>query len=74
MLSNFLTYIAKAIQKLMNVSAYSPCTCFVAADHWFLLLNVMLKSYLMQLYVGPRHVVSVEIALFMAVPIENPSD
>ena len=28
----------------------------------------------MQLYVGPSHVVSAEIAVAMAVPIENPAD
>ena len=28
----------------------------------------------MQLYVGPCHVVSAEIAVAMAVPIENPAD
>ena len=28
----------------------------------------------MQLYVGPCHVVSAEIAVVMAVPIENPAD
>ena len=28
----------------------------------------------MQLYVGPCHVVNVEIAAAMAVPIENPAD
>ena len=31
------------------------------------------ENYLMQLYVGPCHVVSVEIAVAMAVPIENPA-
>ena len=34
----------------------------------------MLKSFLMQLYVGPRHVVNVEIAGPIAAPIENPAD
>ena len=34
----------------------------------------MSKSYLMQLYVGPCHLVSAEIAVAMAVPIENPTD
>ena len=47
---NFYT---KAIQRVKNVCAYSPFTCFVAAEHWFLVFSVMLKSYLMQLYVGP---------------------
>ena len=32
------------------------------------------ENYLMQLYVGPSHVVSAEIAVVMAVPIENPAD
>ena len=34
----------------------------------------MLESCLMQLYVGPCHVVSAEIAVAMAVQIENPAD
>ena len=34
----------------------------------------MLKSCLMQLYVGPCHMVSAVIAVAMAVPIENPAD
>ena len=34
----------------------------------------MLKSFLMQMYVGPSHVVSAEIAVAMAVLIENPAD
>ena len=57
----------KAIQNVKNVCAYSPRTCFVAADRWFRVFSVMMKSCLMQLYVGPCHVVSVEIA----VPFEN---
>ena len=64
----------KAIQKVKNVCACSPPTSFVAADHWFLVFSVMLKNSLMQLYVGPCHVVSAEIAVAMAVPIENPAD
>ena len=32
------------------------------------------ENCLMQLYVGPCHVVSAEIAVAMAVPIENPAD
>ena len=32
------------------------------------------ENCLMQLYVGPSHVVSGEIAVAMAVPIENPTD
>ena len=34
----------------------------------------MLTSLLMQLYVGPCHVVCADIAVAMAVPIENPAD
>ena len=64
----------KAIQKVKNVCAYSPRTCFVAADHWFQAFSVMLKSCLMQLYVGPSHVVSPGISVAMAVPTENPAD
>ena len=32
------------------------------------------ENVLMELYVGPCHVVSAEIAVAMAVPIENPAD
>ena len=32
------------------------------------------EKLLMQLYVGPRHVISAQIAVTMAVPIENPAD
>ena len=53
----------RAIQKEKNVCAYSPRTCFVAADHWFLVFSVMLKTCIMQLYVGPFHVVNAEIAV-----------
>ena len=63
---------SKAIQEVKNVCAYSPRTCFVAVDHWFLVFSV-LKKLLMQLYVGPCHVVSAEIAVTMSVPIENPA-
>ena len=58
-----------AIQKVKHVCAYSPRTYFVAADRWFLVFNVMLKSCLRQLYVGPCDVVSAEIAVAIAVPI-----
>ena len=34
----------RASQKIKNVCAYSPRTCFVAADHWFLVYSVMFKS------------------------------
>ena len=44
--------ITKAIQKVKNVCTYSPRTCYVAADHWFLVFSVMLKSCLMQLSRG----------------------
>ena len=36
--------------------------------------NVMLKSFLMRLYVGSCQVVSEEIAVAISVPIENPAD
>ena len=62
------------MQNVKNVCAYSPRNCFVAADHWFLVCSVMLKSFLMQLYVAPRRVVSAEITMAMVVPIENPAD
>ena len=47
------------------------CTCFVAVDHWFLAFCVMLKSFLMQLYVETCYVVSAEIAVAKAVPTEK---
>ena len=53
----------RAIQKVKNVCAYSTRPCFVAADYWFLVFSVMLKSCLMQFCVGPCHVVSAEIAV-----------
>ena len=34
----------RAIKKVKNVCAYSPCTCFVAADHWSLVFSMMWKS------------------------------
>ena len=58
------------MQKVKNVCTYSPLTCFVAAYHWFLVISVMLKSCLIQLYVGPCHLVSVA----MAVMIDNSAD
>ena len=64
----------KAIQKVKNVCAYSPRTCFVAASHWFLVFSVMFNSCLMQLYIGLCHVVSAEITMAMVVPIENHAD
>ena len=64
----------KAIDKVRNVCAYSPRTCFLATDHWFMVFNVMLISCLMQLYVGPCHVVTAEIAVAMAMRIDNPAD
>ena len=63
----------RVIQKVRNVYAYSPGTCFVAADHWFLVFSVIL-NYLTQLYVGPCRVVSAEIVVAFTVPIENPAD
>ena len=69
-----IKHCKKAIQKVKNVCAYSPHICFVAADHWFLVFSVMLKSCIMQSYVGPCNVVSAEIPVEMAVPIENPAD
>ena len=35
-----ITESAKAIQKVKNVCAYSPHTCFLAADHWFLVFKI----------------------------------
>ena len=41
--TDLLTPTTKAIQKLKNICAYSPRTCSVAADYWFLVFSVMLK-------------------------------
>ena len=57
----------KTIQK---VYACNPRPLFVPADYWFLVFSVMLESCLMQLYVEPCYVVSAEIAVARAVPIE----
>ena len=59
----------KDIQKVKKVCAYSPRTCCCSRS-LFLVFSVMLKSCLMQLYVGPCQVVSA----VMAVPIENSAD
>ena len=61
----------KAIQKVKSVCAYSP--------RIYLLQLIIgfwcdVENCLIQLYVGPSHVVSAEIAVAMAVPIENPAD
>ena len=60
---HFFSGTTRAIQKVKNVFAYSPRTCYVGADHWFLVFIVMLKSCLMHLYVKPCYVVSAEIAV-----------
>ena len=44
---------------------------FCCSRSLFLLFGVMLKNFLMQLYVGPSHMVSVEIAVAIGVTIEN---
>ena len=62
----------KVIQKVKNVCAYSPLTCFVAADHWFLVSSVMSKSCLMQFYVVPYHIVIAEIAVAMVCLLRIP--
>ena len=62
------------IQKVYNVCAYSPRICFVAADYWFLVFTMILKSCFMKLHVGPCPKVSAEIAVATAGPIENPAD
>ena len=65
----------RGIHKVKDVCAYSLRTCFVAADHWFLLFSVMLKSCLSScsLSLGPCHMVTEEIAVAMAVQIKNPA-
>ena len=62
----------RAIQKVNNVYTYILHTCFVAANHWFLVFGVILKSCHMQLYIGPCNLVSAEIA--WPQPIENPAN
>ena len=62
----------KAIQKVKNLCAYSPRTCFVAADHWFLVFSVMLETA--SCSCTSCDMVGAEIAVAMAVPIENPAD
>ena len=71
--SKLIVY-TKAIQKVKNACAYSPRTCFVAADHCFLVFSVTFITCLMQLYVGPCDVVSREIAVATAVSTDNPAD
>ena len=63
-----------AIQKLKNVCAYIPRTCFVCRRSLVSGVQCDVEKCLMELYVGPCHVVSAEIAVVMAVPIENPAD
>ena len=52
-----MVHYTRAIQKVKNVCAYSPRTCFVAADHWFLVFSVMLKIASSSC-VRPCHVIS----------------
>ena len=47
---------------------YSLHTCFVPG------VQCDVEKCFMQLYVGPCHMVSAEIAVAMAVPIGNPAD
>ena len=72
---SFLILQFSSLHIIFALSHWNLCfcshECFVAADHWFLVFSVMLESCLMQLYVGPCHVVSSETAVAMAVPIEN---
>ena len=55
----------RAIQKVKNAERLriQSRICFVAAYRWFLVLSVILKSCIMQLYVGACHVVNAEIAV-----------
>ena len=43
MLSEEENTCMRTIEKVKNVCAYSPRTCFVAADHWLLVFSMMLK-------------------------------
>ena len=61
----------KAIQKVMNVCAYSPRTNFVCSRS--LVSGVQCEELPHAVFVGPYHVVSADIAEVMAVPIENPA-
>ena len=53
--------IARVIQEVKNVGAYNPRICFISG------VQCDVESCLMQLYVGPCHMVSAEIAVAMAV-------
>ena len=58
----------KAIQKVQFANLFC-CGRLVVSS-----VQCDVKKCLVQLYVGPCHVVSEEIAVAMAVPIENPAD
>ena len=66
--------VTRAIQKVKNVCTYSPCTCSVAADHRFLVFSVMLKSTSCNCKSNLIMWLGAEIAVAMAVPIENPAN
>ena len=51
-----------AIDNVKAEVLQNPAHLFFAAGHWFLVFSVMLKSCLIQLYVGPCHVLGAEIA------------
>ena len=63
----------KATQEAKNVCAYSP-RMFCCSRSLFSGVRCDVENCLRQLYVGPCHVVSAEIAVAVAVPIENPAD
>ena len=59
----------RAIQKVMNVCAYSPRTYFVCSRSF--VSGVQCEELPHAVYVKPCHVVSAGIAVAMAVPTEN---
>ena len=67
-------FIAKAIQKVKNVCTHSPRTCSCCSRKLVCGDQCGVENFLMQLYVGTCHVLSAEVAIAMAVPIENPAN
>ena len=67
-------YSTKPIQKVKKVCAYSPRTCFCCSRSLFSGVQCDVENCLVQLHIGPCHVISAEITAAMAVQIENPAD
>ena len=60
----------KSKERLRIQSAHLSCCCRSLVSG----VQRDVENCLMQLYVGPCHVVSTEIVVVMAVPFENPAD